>query len=214
MRALLLAGAIAFAPAAAGAVQIAAFGQTSGVNTLSATVNGADTQTTLTVTNAIVDLTQFLSGPLSGLDFDLSATSVDAAQSVASAVIQHFSGTFCITTAINCGGTNVLSGDFVDAAFGAIGGVGLVVNVNNPPDQLTLTSDLLSASQLTAPNTLDLSLSNLVPKLAILGETIAPFSASFAGTVSASATPAPEPASLALLGCGLVGLSAIRRRSR
>jgi hypothetical protein len=212
MRALLLAliASIVAAPLAH-ATQISAFGQTSGSNTVQATVNGTNSQTTLSVTNATVDLTQFINGPLNGLDFNLSATSIDAAQPIGTAVIQHYNGSFCISTGPGCTGNDVLSGTFSDAAFGAVGGPGLVVNVNNPPDQLALSSDVVSPALLVAPNTFGLTFSNLAPALAIQGTTIAPFTASFSGTVSASA--APEPTGLAVMGVGLLGLTLLRRRS-
>jgi len=196
----------------ANAANIAAFSQTSGSNTVTATTNLADTQTTLTVSDAVISIGQFLGvNPLTAF-FDLTASSVDAAQPVGAAVIQHYSGSFCLSSAINCGGTDFLSGSFTDAAFGAIGGPGLVVNVNSPPDSLTLASDVLSASVLAAPNSFGLTFTNLTPTLHIIGSTIAPFAASFAGTVSASAAPVPEPATLAVLGLGLLGIAALRRR--
>ena len=210
MKALLLAGAaMCCAVPSLASVQVATFGQTSGSNTITATVNGADTQTTLTA-NATIDLTQFLNGPLAGVNFDMTATSIDSATSVGAAVIQHYSGSFCISTGPGCGGTDLLSGTFSDAAFGALGGPGLVINVNNPPDTLALHSDVIAASELQAPSSFGLTFTNLQPALAILGTTIAPFDASFSGDVSASAVPEPMP--LALLGVGLLGLTLVRWR--
>ena len=178
-----------------------------------ATVNGADTQTTLTVTNASIDIGQFLGNPvLPPALFSLSATSNDAATTILGAVIQHYDGSFCITSGAGCTGTNLLSGNFSDAAFGGLGGPGLVVNVNNPPDTLTLTSDILTPAQLQPPSSFSLGFTNLTPVLAIVGTTIAPFDASFAGTVSANAVEAYEPATLALLGIGMLGLVAVHRR--
>jgi hypothetical protein len=217
MRAMMLAAVLALALpiASADAAQIAAFGQTSGANTLTATVNAADTVTTLTIANAGLDVTQlFGMSPLAGLSFSLDAMSIDAVASVGGALLQHYSGSFCITSAAGCTGSNILSGTFSDAAFGAAGGTGLVVNVSNPPDTLTLTSSVLSAADLAAPNSFNLGFSNLTPALASLGTTIAPFTASFAGTVSSSVKAVPEPASVALLGMGLLGVAALRKRAR
>src|SRR3954465_4281950 len=165
--------ALALSPSSAKAVQITAFGQTSPSNTITATTNVGNTQTTITATDAVVDVTQlFDNSPLNGVDFSLSATSIDAAFQIGTAVIQHYTGTFCITSAAGCGGTNFLSGIFTDAAFGGLGGPGLVLNVNSPPDQLTLTSSVIPASDLNSPNSFGLTFANLTPVLSIEGTTI------------------------------------------
>jgi hypothetical protein len=200
-------------PVAANAALIASFSQNpSGTPTVVTTDNG--TVTNIDITNISTAVT---AGEIVGnTDFSFHATSIDPAATLGSAVIQHYSGSFCFTSANNCGGTNFLSGVFSDAAFGALGGPGLVVNVNNPPDTLTLTSSTLTASDLAAPNTFGLTFANLAPVLALNGTTIAAFTADFSGTVSSSTVAASEPGGLALMGVGLLGLTflAKRRNSR
>lgn len=214
MRKLLLAFAIASLPIVAHAtVQISAFGQTSGNNTTTATVDALDTTTTIQITDAAVQFTQLL-GQITPIDadLDLTATSIDAVQGVGAALLQHYSGTFCITSAAGCGGINFLSGTFTDAAFGLATGSQLSVNVSNPPDTLAFTSGVIPASQLAAPNSITFAFSNVTPGLSQLGTTIAPFTASVAGDADASTVP--EPSSLVMLGVALLGLSYVRSLRR
>ena len=215
MKKLLLASTFFLASyAGANAALIATFGQTELTNTVTATVNGANTVTTFDVTNSVAAVTTFISGPIGNVYFNMDAVSIDPAVAFGPAIIQHYAGTFCFTSAIDCGGTNFLSGSFSDAAFGAAGGPGLVVNVNSPPDTLNLTSDVISASQLNSPASFNLGFTNLDPLLSIQGTTIAPFTASYAGNVSANAVATPEPASFALLGIGLLGLAYVVKRKQ
>ncbi len=198
---------------ASNAAVIATFSQTSSTNTVVATDNSVTTN--IVVDDAVTNISTFGGGgPIAGAFFSLNSTSNDAAVQVGGAVIQHYDGNFCFSSAINCGGTNYLSGVFSDAAFGALGGPGLVVNVNNPPDSLILTSDIIAPADLQPPSSFSLAFTNLTPVLAIDGATINGFTAAFAGVVSASTvtTPVPEPASLGILGLGLLGLGMIRAR--
>ena len=198
---------LALVASGANATLIATFSQNPHVGP---TVNATDDGTTTNI--SILDISTAVTSGISGLIgnaiFDFNATSVDAAATLGSAVIQHYSGSFCFTSANGCGGTNFLSGTFTDAAFGALGGPGLTVNVNNPPDTLVLTSSVIASSELQAPSTFGLTFANLTPNLHIDGTTIGAFTADFAGTVSASSVP--EPFSLGLLGIGLFGLGMVR----
>jgi hypothetical protein len=150
---------------------------------------------------------------VAGASFELSATSVDPAVLFGGNIIQHYSGSFCVSSVAGCGG-NFLSGTFTDAAFGANGGPGLTVQVSNPPESLALTSNVIPASELVPPSSFNLTFVNLGPALHINGTTLGAFTASFTGDVSSSAVPAGEPAGLAIMGVGLVGLGWIVSRRR
>lgn len=209
--------ALAFAiPAQAVPIQLTAFGQTSSNNTVVATQNGAQTATSL-LANATINISQLFGQvtPINAL-FNLVANSTDAAQTAFGLVVQHFNGSFCLTSLAACGGTNYLSGTFTDAAIGALGGPGLVVNVSSPPDTLNLTSSVISALNLGSPSTFNLSFSNVNPALAICGTTLCSFDASFSGTASSSTrdVQVPEPNSLLVMGAGLLGLGFMFKRKQ
>jgi hypothetical protein len=209
LRKTLLAGAalLGFATASANAALITSLAQESSANTVVATSDG--TTTNLSIASGTLVTLGGGAFNVAGASFQLAAQSIDAAQLFGGLVIQHFSGTFCVSSIAGCGG-NFLSGTFTDAAFGAIGGPGLTVQVSNPPEQLVLTSNVVPAEQLLAPSSFNLTFVNLSNPLAVDGNTIGAFTASFTGDVSASSVP--EPASLAVLGAGMVGIGLTRRR--
>ncbi len=198
----------------ANATLIASFSQNpSATPTIIATDNG--TVTNIGATDASTTISSFFGGgTVTNALFSLATHSIDAAQTLGSLVFQHYSGNFCFTSAAGCTGTNYLSGVFTDAAFGALGGPGLTLNVNDPPDTLTLTSSVVPAGDLNPPSTFNLTFADLTPVLAVHGTTIRGFTADYSGTVSSNTQEVFEPASFAILGVGLIGLGMIRHRSR
>jgi PEP-CTERM motif len=210
--ALLATTAFALLATPVSAATVLTFGQVSGLNTITATPNIADTATTISGSNVAVTITQDLGGFLGPAILNLSATSIDAAVAVGTSVLQHFSGSWQITSGPGGTGINYLSGTFTDAAFGT--GPSLTLSVGAPPDSITTTSDQVPAIDLGLPEAISLSFTNVIPPVAIVGSTLAGFNASIAGNFSSTPVSAPEPATLGLLGLGLLGLGIVRARHR
>jgi hypothetical protein len=190
-------------------MQIITFGQVGSTSPVTGTASGG--VTTIDITNALADISQIVTGgaPIDNVFVNLAATSTAPAQLLAGTFVeQSYDGSFCISSGIGCTGTDYLSGTFTDAVFGNKGGTQLTVNVSDPPDSLTLSSDVISAKLLGAPSALGFTFTDVKPSVAITGSgskaTIASFTAAFAGDVSASAVP--EPATWAMLVLGFLGL--------
>lgn len=195
----------------ANAVLIASFSQNpSLIPTVNATDNGTQTSIVVDDASTFVSTGAFTGNTI----FNFNANSIDPVTTIGPALLQHYNGTFCFTSAVNCGGTNYLSGAFSDAAFGAAGGPGLIVNVNNPPDSLSLTSSVIPSNELQSPSTFNITFADLNPVLHVDGSTIAAFTADFAGNISASTVSTIEPTSIAILGAGLIGFGMVRMRKR
>src|SRR5215831_11926251 len=111
MRTLFLAStAIAWAMIApASATIVLNFGQVSGSNTITGTPNGTDTATTINGTNVAINITQDIGGFIGAAILNLNATSIDPAVAVGTSVLQHYSGSWQITSGLGGTGTNYLS---------------------------------------------------------------------------------------------------------
>lgn len=213
MRLLLFGLVIATALASpAIATPVIQFAQTANVNTVTATENGTNTATTISANNVVVNVSQNLGGLLGLEFFNLNATSIDAAVPVGTGAVQHYAGSFSITSQSGGGGINLLSGTFSDAALGV--GSSLTMAIGSPPDALSLTSSLIPASELNPPTAVAFSLTNVIPPIAIVGSSLESFTATISGNASANVAAVPEPTTMALLGLGVLGtLMAARRKN-
>jgi hypothetical protein len=195
--------------AAANATEILSFGQTGTGSPITGTATGSST--TISAMDAPVTVTScYDCGTLNGPEsFTLSAHSIGPASTTAGGyVVQPYSGSFSITA----GSENILSGNFSDAIFGSGTSLTLSVSDQVAGQTLSFTSSVIPANYLDTPKGMSLSFADVTPPVGITDNTLAGFTASVAGTFSASGGVVPEPATLSLLVAGMLGIGLARRR--
>ncbi len=212
MRHILLAATAALALGAGGAqaATIVSWGSTT-TGTVSMT-NPTVSSSHLAITNDPITITSIISGgaPISAF-LTLSANNTSGVTTVGGDLTQHFAGTFTITSGTGGTGTNYLSGSFADIVSGSGTGATFSASDATPGESVSFTSGVIAGADLAPPKSLNLSFSNVSPILADGNNTLSAFTASETGTASANRV-VPEPATIAILGTGLLGLGFLRRR--
>jgi PEP-CTERM motif len=204
-------GVVLGAITSAQAVPILTFGQVGQANVVTATRVGANTS--INANNAAVSITQIDAAvvtPINAfLTFDFDNTA--AVVFVGPVITQTYSGDFCISSAINCGGTRYLFGDFVDITFGL--GSSLALTATTPPQaNVNFFSDVIA--NLDFDRGVGFSFANVTPALGVTMGSINSFTSSVSGVFSANIGVIPEPETAALLMMGLVAVGLARRRPK
>lgn len=187
------------------AATIVVFGQSGGTNFVTGNETAGVTTITAVAPSTITTLNEAASGV--SATFSLNATSTGAATNVIGDLWQQpYDGSFSI---LGAGGFNFLSGDFSGVTLGLEGGNTLIFGAAQPPGSLIFTSDV-PGMPLDFPTAMALSFTNAFPGVTFTNNSFGDFTSNVSGTFSAS--PVPEPATMLLLGTGLLAGFRVRRR--
>lgn len=208
MATIALTSAVAFGAQSASAAPILNFGGQGGTP-VTAVNNGAGS-TTISATDASVFITFIIGGGPTAAYLTFSATNIGPAVLNGSDIVQQFAGTFSVTSGVGGSGTNFLSGDFIDTVTGS--GNSVVMQASQPPGSVNFNSGVIPAGNLALGRGMAFSLSSVDPDLAIVAGSIGSFTAAISGTFSAENRVVPEPATMVLMGLGMLGAGVARRR--